>query len=79
MRRSAVKNQLYGGLLEMMKERELFYRSDMNHDFSHWTEIGKEELFIFMLDMSRKMLKAESVDDEARAKEMVFKTLKDKN
>lgn len=78
MRKIAVKNQLYGAIQEMMTDSTLFYRSDMNHDFSHWTDAGKEELMSFMLDFSRKMLKAQKDEDEARARDMVFQSLSNK-
>lgn len=78
MRKSAVKNQLYGAIMEMMTDRELFYRSDMNHDYSHWTDAGKEELMRLMTDYSRKMLVSQSLEDQQRSKDMVFENLKHK-
>lgn len=79
-KKTAVKEQLYGGIIEMMNNRSLFYRSSVgrNHEYSHWTDEGKAELHAFVEDLSRKMLLAEEADLDARAKELVLETLKTK-
>ena len=78
MRKSAVKDQLYGGIMEMMQNRSLFYRSDIGreHEHSRWTEEGREELLAFVMAQSRKMLIAADAELEAHAKEMTFQALK---
>lgn len=78
MKKLAVKDQLYGGIMEMMHNRDLFYRSNIgkNHEYSHWTDQGQQELMTFVLEHSKKMLSAEEADLDARAKDMTFKVLK---
>ena len=78
MRKSAVKDQLYGGIIEKMRSRELFYRSDVgrNHEYSHWTEEGQQELMAFVIAYSKKMLVAEEAEIDKRAKELTFSALK---
>lgn len=78
MRKSAVKDQLYGGIIEMMHNRELFYRSDIgkNHEYSRWTDEGQQELMAFVLAHSKKMLVAHEIELDARAKELTFSALK---
>ena len=78
MRKSAVKDQLYGSILEMMNNRDYFYRSDIgkHHEYSHWTDLGKEELLDFVMSHSRRMLTAEDEIVRNKAKEMTFESLK---
>lgn len=78
MRKSAVKDQLYGSIIEMMNNRDYFYKSNIgkNHEYSHWTDLGKEELLAFVTAHSKRMLTAEEALIDARAKEMTFEALK---
>ena len=80
MRKSAVKDQLYGSILEMMNDHKLFYRSDIGkrHEYSHWTPEGKEELMEFLEEHTRRMLVVEEALIRDKAKEMTFETLKAK-
>ncbi len=80
MRKSAVRDQLYGSIVEMMKNRELFYRSEIGkaHEYSHWTDEGKQELLDFLLGHSKKMLIAEEEEIDALARDMTFNALKKK-
>lgn len=80
MRKSAVKDQMYGGIMEMMHNRSLFYKSEVggNHEYSNWTDEGKQELLAFIITHSKKMLVAEEKELDSRAKEMVIKDLKRK-
>ena len=78
MRKSAVKDQLYGSIIEMMNNRDYFYKSGIgkNHEYSHWTDQGQEELLAFVMEHSKRMLTAEDKLVDARAKEMTFEALK---
>ena len=78
MRKTALKDQLYGSILEMMNNRDYFYRSDIgkHHEYSHWTDLGKEELLDFVMSHSRRMLTAEDELVRNKAKEMTFEALK---
>jgi hypothetical protein len=78
MRKTALKDQLYGSILEMMNNRDYFYRSDIgkHHEYSHWTDLGKEELLDFVMSHSRRMLTAEDEIVRNKAKEMTFESLK---
>ena len=80
MKKSAVKDQLYGAIIEMMNSRQLFYQSNVgkNHEYSHWTDEGKEELLTFVMEHSKKMLSAEEEILREKAKQTVFETLKQK-
>ena len=78
MNKSAVKDQLYGSIIEMMNNRDYFYKSNIgkNHEYSHWTDQGQEELLAFVMAHSKRMLTAEDKLVDARAKEMTFEALK---
>ena len=80
MRKSAVKDQLYGSIIEMMNDRELFYKSSIgkNHEYSHWTDEGRAALIEFVETHSKKMLTTEEELIRNKAKEMTFEALKQK-
>ena len=81
MKRQALKDQLYGGILEMTKNRTLFNKSDIGkeHRYSDWTSAGEKELLEFIKQMTTNMLVSEDAEIDARAKDMVFNKLKEKS
>ena len=80
MRKPALKDQLYGAVMEMMHNREYFYRSSVGtrHEYSNWTDAGREALLEFIEAHSRRMLTADEADTDERAKSLVYNTLKQK-
>ena len=80
MRKPAVKDQLYGAVMEMINNPEYFYKSSVGtkHEYSHWTDIGREALLEFLESHTRRMLTADEADSAERAKNMVYNTLKQK-
>ena len=78
MRKTALKDQLYGSILEMMNNRDYFYKSNIGkyHEYSHWTDQGKEELLAFVMEHSKRMLTAEDELVRNKAKEITFEALK---
>ena len=78
MRKDATKDQLYGSVMEMMNNRELFYKSTIgkSHEYSHWTELGQQVLLEFLEAHSKRMLVAEEEFVRNRAKEMTYEALK---
>jgi hypothetical protein len=76
MNKQAIKDVVYGGLLELMNNRTYFYKSPVGSDYSHWTDEGQKALTEFMGFMAGKMVKAEEAELDRRAKEMVIKGLK---
>ena len=79
MKKYALKDQLYGTILEMTKNPKLYYISSIshkNHEYSNWKEEGRTEILEFIEDITRKMLVAEQEELDARAKDLVFKELK---
>lgn len=80
MHRAVVARQMIGGIIEMMNDPKLFRRSDIGrkHEYSNWTEAGREALNEFVDEYSKKLLVAEERDLDARAREMTFQALKEK-
>lgn len=76
MKRDAVKNIIYGGLLEMIQTDRFYRRSSVSRDYSGLTEAGKTALIEYIDDMAWRMYEAENDELNARAKEMVLKELK---
>jgi hypothetical protein len=76
MKKDTLKDVLYGAILEMTKNPELFYRSSVGSNYCHWTELGREELMELMESHVRQMITIENDLDAERAKQMTFDTLK---
>lgn len=76
MEKLAIKELMYGGISEMIKNRRYFYRSSVGKDYSHWTDEGKVALHQFMMDITQYMHDADDAELDRRAKEMVLAELK---
>lgn len=78
MRKEFLKDQLYGTIAEMTRNRRFFYRSDIgrNHEYSNWNDEGRQALAEFMEEMAKKIATAEDTAADERAKQMVFNELK---
>jgi hypothetical protein len=76
MDKRAVKDLTYGGLMEMINNRDLYYKSSVGRDYSHFTDAGKQAVAEYMELMAWKMIQAEEAELDRRAKEMVMKELK---
>ena len=76
MNKQAVKELMYGGLQELMRNKNFYYYSTVGYQYSHWTESGLEALHDYMNVIGWKMLEAEEADLDTRAKEIVIKGLK---
>lgn len=78
MNKQAVKDLTYGGMLELLNNRNMYYKSSVGKDYSHLTEEGKAAVAEYMDLMAWKILQAEEAELDKRAKEMVLKELKGK-
>jgi len=76
MDRSAIKDFIYGGLTELVRDRKYYYHSSAGSTYSHLTEEGRVALVEYMEMVSWKMLEVERTDIDKRAKEMVLSGLK---
>lgn len=76
MEKQAIKEFLFGGTLELSRNKKYYYHSGIGIQYSHWTEEGKEALCDFMHIMAFKLKEAEEAELNQRAKDLVIKGLK---
>jgi len=76
MKKSAVKDLVFGGLAELTRNRDYYYHSSAGSNYSHFTEEGELALKEFMKEMVPLMRQAEELDLDKRAKELVLRELK---
>jgi hypothetical protein len=76
MEKAALKDLLYGGLTELMNNKEFYYRSSVGVDYSHWTEKGNIVMLEYVTSMTKQMHTAEDNALDKRAKDMVIRGLK---
>jgi hypothetical protein len=72
MDKIAVKDLIFGGLSELIRNKEYYYHSAMGAEYSHWTEAGEDAMSEFMTIMAFHMAAAESLSLDARAKELIM-------
>ena len=75
-KKQAIKDVLYGGMLELSHNREYFYRSSVGARYSHWTEEGRKELLNLLEQTTQDMLEVEEELIKDRAKDMFVEKLK---
>jgi hypothetical protein len=76
MQKSAIKDLMYGGLEEIINNRNHYYNSSVGGNYSHFTDSGEEAVMEFIKLMAYKIHEAEQADLDRRAKEAVLKELK---
>jgi hypothetical protein len=79
MRKDAVKDLMFGGVSELMKNKHYYYFSSVGSAYCHWTEAGKQALQEYMDLMAFKLYEAEVEDLDRRARELVIGALKGDN
>jgi hypothetical protein len=75
METNALKDLLYGGLLELMKNRKYFHDSSLPK-YSYWTEEGLESVKEYITLLTPQICEAELAKLDKHAKKMVLKHLK---
>jgi hypothetical protein len=76
MKKSAIKDLCYGGMLELLNNHHYYYHSSVGSAYSRLTEDGKEAMIEFMSMIAWKMKEAEDADLDQRAKQQVLDQLK---
>ena len=79
MKKGAIKDLCYGGMLELLNNRNYYYKSSVGKDYSHLTDEGKQAVVEFMDMIAWKMIEAEDSDLDHRAKQQVLDQLKKKD
>ena len=78
MQKGAIKDLVYGGLEEIINNRNYYYKSSVGFGYNHFTDEGKIALCEFMDLMAYKISEAENTDLDRRAKQQVIDQLKKK-
>ena len=76
MDKQAVKHMLYGGIKELMNDRNYYYNSGVDRKYSHFSKEGEIAVFKFVSDIATFITAAEEKELDQRAKDMVLKELK---
>ena len=72
----ALKEFIYGGARELMKNRKYYYHSAIGSEYCKWTDEGKAALADFMNLIGHQMIVNEEKALDRRAKDLVLKGLK---
>ena len=73
---SALKDFIYGGVRELMKNRKYYYISSAGAEYCRWSDDGAKALSEFMNLVGRQMIINERAELDKRAKELVLNGLK---
>jgi hypothetical protein len=76
MDKEAVKNLLFGGFNELIRDSRYYHRSEVGPEYCYFTERGKIAVTDFMTQMAVNIHKAEEAELRERAKKMVIDGLK---
>ena len=79
MEKQAIKELLYGGIGELMKNSRYYYQSTVGKSYCHWTEEGQAALNQFVSEITHFIVEADKSDLDKRAKDIVMNTLKGKD
>ena len=76
MEKQAIKDIMFGGLAELMKNRKYYYYSNIGNGYCHFTDDGVVALIEYMNLIGAKLYEAETAELDKRAKDLVIKGLK---
>ena len=76
MDKGAIKELMYGGVQELMRNRKYYYHSSVSAEYCKWTDEGAKALTDFMNLIGHQMIINEEAALTKRAKELVLKGLK---
>jgi DNA-binding GntR family transcriptional regulator len=76
LEKSAIKELLYGGISEILNNRQYYYHSSIGAEYSHFTDAGKAAMAEYLNIMGAEMIKAEEASLNKRAKDLVINGLK---
>ena len=76
MNKQALKDVLYGALIEMTRSSDFLYRSSVGHKYSHWTDEGERVVAYYINLITPLMLEIEEKELNERAKSLVLEELK---
>jgi len=68
--------QIYAGLFEIIKDKDMYYNSPIGKGYSHLTKEGQEAVVKWLELMAPEMHELEQQQLDARAKQLVINELK---
>lgn len=74
--KAAIKDLFYGGVVEIMNNRNYYYKSSVGSEYNHLTEAGQKVMSDYMNVMAGMIAEAEEVSLNKRAKDLVINGLK---
>lgn len=76
LRRSMNKDIIYGALLELSQNREVWHESTVSPEYSHLTESGREAIIHVIEDMFRGLQTIHNMEVKEEAKRQTLENLK---
>lgn len=76
IQRGMNKDIVYGSLLELAKNKDVWYHSSIDPRYSHFTDDGKEAIIKIMEDMFRGLKEIEEAEIKDAAKKQTWNSLK---
>jgi hypothetical protein len=76
MEKAALKDLLYGGMVELVNDKTYYYHSTISSNYSKLTDAGVVAMTKYITAMAELMIEAETKELDKRAKDMVIRGLK---
>ena len=76
MEKQAIKDVVYGGLIELIHNRRYFYHSSLGSTYSRLTEDGEKAVIDYMNTFGYRMIEYVEIELNQRAKNLVIEGLK---
>jgi hypothetical protein len=76
MEKAALKDLIYGGMIELVNDKTYYYHSTISSNYSKLTDAGVVAMTKYITAMAELMIEAETKDLDKRAKDMVIRGLK---
>lgn len=70
------KDVVYGALLELAKNKQVWYHSTIGPEYSHFTEDGKDAIVHVIEGMFRGLQEIEQAEIKEQAKQQTLEALK---
>ena len=74
--KTPLDKQAYAGIMEILKDKRLYYQSGVSGEYNNLTDEGKEAITEFISIMAPHMIKFENQMLDARSKKMMMDALK---
>lgn len=76
MEKSAIKDLMYGGIEEILRNNKYYYHSSVGAQYSHFTKEGEQAVLAYTAMLAWRIRAAEEADLERRAREQTMAALK---